>query len=86
MELAATSLERLLRRLRASEGLYVPAWFTHGVPGGSGLRKAIFEAKSGQAVLGEVERFFDSRANAPEPESFTLEHDPELESAPAAWG
>jgi len=62
------------------------AWFTHGVPGGSGLRKAIFEAKSGQAVLGEVERFFDSRANAPEPESFTLEHDPELESAPAAWG
>jgi len=62
------------------------AWFTHGVPGGSGLRKAIFEAKSGQAVLGEVERFFDSRANAPEPESFTLEHDPESESAPAAWG
>jgi nifR3 family TIM-barrel protein len=38
------------------------AWFTHGVPGGAGLRKAIFEAKSGQAVLGEVERFFEHRA------------------------
>ena len=61
------------------------AWFTHGVPGGAGLRKAIFDAKSGHAVLGEVERFFESRTNAPE-ESFTLEHDAELESAPAAWG
>jgi hypothetical protein len=38
------------------------AWFTHGVPGGGALRKAIFEAKNGDAVLGEVERFFDSRA------------------------
>jgi tRNA-dihydrouridine synthase len=61
------------------------AWFTHGVPGGAGLRKAIFEAKSGQAVLGEVERFFEARAGAPQ-EEFTLEHDAELESAPAAWG
>jgi len=61
------------------------AWFTHGVPGGAGLRKAIFDAKSGHAVLGEVERFFEPRTNAPE-ESFTLEHDAELESAPAAWG
>ena len=62
------------------------AWFTHGVPGGAGLRKAIFDAKSGQAVLGEVERFFEARANTPETLEFTLEHDAELESAPAAWG
>jgi tRNA-dihydrouridine synthase len=41
------------------------AWFTHGVPGGAGLRKAIFDAKSGQAVLGEVERFFEHRAEQP---------------------
>ena len=61
------------------------AWFTHGVPNGAHLRKAIFEAKSGNAVLAEVERFFDSRANAPA-EPFTLEPDHELESAPAAWG
>jgi nifR3 family TIM-barrel protein len=40
------------------------AWFTHGVAGGGALRKAIFEAKNGTAVLGEVERFFESRANA----------------------
>ena len=34
------------------------SWFTHGVPGGAGLRRAIFEAKSGTAVLGAVEQFF----------------------------
>ena len=62
------------------------AWFTHGVPGGAALRKAIFDSKSGQAVLGEVERFFENRANAPETLDFTLEPDEELESAPAAWG
>jgi tRNA-dihydrouridine synthase len=34
------------------------SWFTHGVPGGSTLRKQIFEAKNGDAVLGAVEAFF----------------------------
>jgi nifR3 family TIM-barrel protein len=38
------------------------SWFTHGVPGGSGLRKAIFEAKSGAAVIDSVEAFFERRA------------------------
>jgi nifR3 family TIM-barrel protein len=61
------------------------AWFTHGVPNGSHLRKAIFEAKNGSAVLAAVEAFFESRANQPQ-DSFTLEHDAELEAAPAAWG
>ena len=61
------------------------AWFTHGVPGGAGLRKAIFESKNGATVLSEVERFFENRANAPA-EPFTLEPDAELEAAPAAWG
>jgi nifR3 family TIM-barrel protein len=61
------------------------AWFTHGVPNGAHLRKAIFDAKSGTAVLGEVERFFESRANAPQ-EDFALEPDSDLEAAPAAWG
>jgi tRNA-dihydrouridine synthase B len=41
------------------------AWFTHGVPGGAALRKAIFEAKNGNAVLAAVEAFFESRANLP---------------------
>ena len=61
------------------------AWFTHGVPGGAGLRKAIFESKNGSAVLTAVEAFFEARANTPQ-EAFTLEPDAELESAPAAWG
>jgi tRNA-dihydrouridine synthase B len=55
------------------------AWFTHGVPNGAHLRKAIFEAKNGNAVLAEVERFFESRASAPA-EPFTLEPDHELEA------
>ena len=38
------------------------SWFTHGVPGGSTLRKAIFEAKSGPAVLDQVEAFFAGKA------------------------
>ena len=33
-------------------------WFTHGVPGGAKLRAAIYQARSGEAVLGDVERFF----------------------------
>jgi len=55
------------------------AWFTHGVPNGAHLRKAIFEAKNGNAVLASVEAFFEARANAPE-EAFTLEPDHELEA------
>jgi tRNA-dihydrouridine synthase B len=34
------------------------AWFTHGVPGGANLRKAVYQAKSEQAILDEVDRFF----------------------------
>jgi nifR3 family TIM-barrel protein len=36
-------------------------WFTHGVPGGAKLRGAIYQARSGADVLGEVERFFTAR-------------------------
>ena len=38
------------------------SWFTHGVPGGGALRKQIFEAKKGAAVLDAVEAFFEGRA------------------------
>ena len=46
------------------------SWFTHGIPGGSTLRRQIFESKDGDAVLGAVERFFESRRElvAQEPE------------------
>jgi len=33
-------------------------WFTHGVPGGARLRAAIYHAKTGTEVLGQVETFF----------------------------
>src|SRR5712672_1309216 len=36
------------------------SWFTHGVPGGATLRKAIYEAKSGAEILESVEIFFDT--------------------------
>jgi nifR3 family TIM-barrel protein len=37
------------------------SWFTHGVPGGAALRKAIYEAKSAPAILEQVEQFFERR-------------------------
>jgi nifR3 family TIM-barrel protein len=41
------------------------AWFTHGVPNGAHLRRAIFEAKSGPAVLDAVESFFAQKSIPP---------------------
>jgi len=35
------------------------SWFTHGVPGGAALRKAIYEAKSEHDILARVEEFFE---------------------------
>ena len=37
------------------------SWFTHGVPGGAALRKAIYESKSPQEILARVEEFFEPR-------------------------
>jgi tRNA-dihydrouridine synthase B len=61
------------------------SWFTHGVPGGAVLRRQIFESKRGADVMDKVEIFFTERANSPQEEA-PLEHDAELEAAPAAWG
>jgi tRNA-dihydrouridine synthase B len=36
------------------------SWFTHGVYNGSHLRKAIYDAKTEERILGEVEKFFES--------------------------
>jgi len=48
------------------------SWFTHGIPGGSTLRKQIFDSKDGDAVLAAVEQFFETRhilaEREPEPE------------------
>jgi tRNA-dihydrouridine synthase B len=50
------------------------SWFTHGVPGGASLRKAIYESKSAVEILHRVEEFFEARlqlceAVAPSPSS-----------------
>jgi tRNA-dihydrouridine synthase len=37
------------------------SWFTHGVPGGANLRKAVYEAKNERDVLDAVDRFFTER-------------------------
>jgi len=50
------------------------SWFTHGVPGGAGLRKAIYEAKTGTGIIESVERFFGSRLlESPVHASFEIE-------------
>jgi nifR3 family TIM-barrel protein len=40
------------------------SWFTHGVPGGAALRKAIYESKAAPEVLSRVEDFFEARLSA----------------------
>jgi tRNA-dihydrouridine synthase B len=43
------------------------SWFTHGVPGGAALRKAIYESKSAVEILGRVEEFFEARLCGADP-------------------
>ena len=40
------------------------SWFTHGVPGGAGLRKAIYESKNAVEILGRVDEFFEARLSS----------------------
>ena len=45
------------------------SWFTHGVPHGAHLRKAVYEAKTEAEILDAVERFFEMLLRAePAPE------------------
>jgi nifR3 family TIM-barrel protein len=43
------------------------SWFTHGVSGGARLRASIYQAKTGAAVLEQVDTFFTSQFAAGEP-------------------
>jgi nifR3 family TIM-barrel protein len=48
------------------------AWFTHGVPNGGALRKAVYAAQEGPEILENVERFFEDllgRQQSPMPHS-----------------
>ena len=47
------------------------SWFTHGIPGGSTLRRQIFESKDGANVLTAVEQFFAAQ-------QLRAEREPEL--------
>jgi tRNA-dihydrouridine synthase B len=40
------------------------SWFTHGVPGGAALRKAIYDSKAAPEILIRVEEFFETRLAA----------------------
>jgi nifR3 family TIM-barrel protein len=40
------------------------SWFTHGVPGGAALRKAIYDSKTAPEILLRVEEFFEARLAA----------------------
>jgi len=40
------------------------SWFTHGIPRGAALRKAIYEARSGAEILVRVEEFFEGTMQA----------------------
>lgn len=40
------------------------SWFTHGVPGGAKLRASIYQAKTGAAVLEQVDAFFAAQAES----------------------
>ena len=39
------------------------SWFTHGVRGGSALRKAVYEAKTAAEILANVDQFFTAALN-----------------------
>ena len=51
------------------------SWFTHGVPGGAALRKSIYQARTGPAILDEVEKFFAQRLSGAGPASTGKELD-----------
>ena len=62
---AITEAGQLARRQRNRDCVgkmkQFASWFTHGVPGGSALRKQIFDSKNGAAVLDAVEHFFETK-------------------------
>ncbi len=59
------------------------SWFTHGVPGGAKLRASIYHAKTGQAVLEQVDAFFAGNRTG-DTEAHHLEELPPLDFSSAA--
>jgi nifR3 family TIM-barrel protein len=59
------------------------AWFTHGVPNGSALRRACYDAHTGPAILESVERFFEELLSGPVAHEVVVLSAPELDLLPA---
>ena len=63
------------------------SWFTHGVPGGAVLRKAVYEAKKRETILAAVDDFFEALLSGRLPvtsEPATNSPDEDMISNPAA--
>ena len=56
-------------------------WFTHGVPGGAKLRAAIYQARTGTEVLGQVEEFFAGQTGDDRNSGMKVDGDAEFEHA-----
>jgi tRNA-dihydrouridine synthase B len=48
------------------------SWFTHGIPGGASLRKAIYDSNNGAEILKRVEDFFETTPQQNAPQQSTL--------------
>jgi tRNA-dihydrouridine synthase B len=59
------------------------AWFTHGVPNGSALRRACYDAHTGPAILASVERFFEDLLSGNTPAQPAPVEQTEMELQPA---
>jgi tRNA-dihydrouridine synthase B len=59
------------------------AWFTHGVPNGNALRRAVYDAKEGPAILASVDRFFEELLSGKMPAQSVPAPEPEAELLPA---
>jgi nifR3 family TIM-barrel protein len=59
------------------------AWFTHGIPGGSALRRACYDAHTGPAILASVERFFEELLSGKAPEQLPVVVETEMDLLPA---
>ncbi len=59
------------------------AWFTHGVPNGSALRRACYDAHTGPAILASVEKFFEELLSGNVPAQPVMTDQPEMELLPA---
>ena len=46
------------------------SWFTHGVPNGAVLRKAVYEARSEGEIFGQVDDFFKQAEDVPQQAHF----------------